>query len=381
MLSIIRNAQYYGLSGSSYHLRELEVLMNHPSRVSAIRTELLLTDAFLSLAGDLKFGLLNSKRKRQEDTVRIRLLNHVVVEGNLKNGLESQEPVLHRYENLKEGLRQLLDSKGEYALDSASISSQIRLISINMERWRRETSSYGRRYIFINIPSYMLEVVDHDSVVIYSKIIVGTPEKETPVLSSVVECFSIYPYWHVPRKISVEEYLPILKKDTTFLRRNNFDVLDRKGKVLNPDSIPWSKFTENYFPVVLRQREGVENSLGVIKFIFDNPHAVFLHDTNAKRLFKSTNRAFSHGCIRMEKAVELAHYLVTGSLNIESKTISKYLKEKEQHWIDLRNPIPIFTRYFTCDFQNGKLNMYKDVYGKDQQLYELLYQDAEQVEF
>lgn len=380
MLLVIRHAQYYGLPRSLYHLSELENLSQHSGHVNTVRKELLLTDAFLSFSGDLKFGLRNPKQKQNEDSLRINLLSKVLSNGDLLKILESQEPKYEGYHSLKEGLRMILDSAKVYDIDSVSMFERIRLISINMERWRRETETLGSRYIFINIPSFMLDVVSEDSIAFSSKVIVGTQDTETPILSSLVECFSIYPYWHVPRKISVDEYLPILKKDTTFLRRNNFDVLDHKGNVLDPDSVAWNTFNQNYFPVVLRQREGTENSLGIIKFIFDNPYAVYLHDTNAKRLFKSTSRAFSHGCIRMEKAVELAHYLVTGSVGEESKTISKYLKQKQQRWIDLKSPIPIYTRYFTCDYKNGVLHVYKDIYCKDRQLYDLIYKDKDNLD-
>ncbi|HEY0654375.1 MAG TPA: L,D-transpeptidase family protein [Chryseosolibacter sp.] len=369
LMALINSAHYYGLAAGRYHGAELASM----SKVQTVRKELLLTDAFLSFAADVKFGLLDSKKKSNDDSVRLVLLKDVVTNGSLKRKLEALEPGFAPYESLKTALREQLESHNKYTNDSASVNEKVRLISINLERWRREVVLLADRHIYINIPSFMLEVIDADSVVLSSRIVVGKPETQTPVLSSVVECFTIYPYWHVPRKISVEEYLPILKRDTTFLRRNNFDVLDRKGKVLNPDSVAWEKFNTNYFPVVLRQGEGTENSLGVIKFIFDNPHAVFLHDTNAKRLFSSTARAFSHGCIRMERAVELAHYLVTGSVTVESKTISKYLKEKQQRWIDVKRPIPIYTRYFTCDYVNGVLRMYKDIYGADQALYDLLY--------
>lgn len=374
MLFIIRNASYYGFAPGNHHLAELE----HSPGAATVRKELLLTDAFLSFAADLKFGLRKSKQKGLEDSLRIELLREVVTGESVVQILESQEPRFKGYQLLKERIRVILDSAQKYNVDSVSTMEKIRLISINMERWRRESSAFNDRYIFINIPSFKLELVDNDSTILSSKVIVGKPETATPVLSSVVECFTIYPYWHVPRGIAIEEYLPILKNDTSFLSRNHFDVLDRKGNVLNPDSVSWKKFNANFFPVVLRQREGPENALGIIKFIFDNPYAVYLHDTNAKRLFNRTNRALSHGCIRMEKAVQLAHYLVTGSVNAESKTISKYLNEKQRRWVDLKNPIPIYTRYFTCGLENGVLTMYKDIYNEDEAISELIFGPAGQ---
>lgn len=373
LILFIRNASYYGLNSQRYHIDELMRLGNGLSNSTLIRKELLMTDAFFSLAADLKHGMLKSIRSARVDSVELNLLHRVALNGNLRRQLESQEPLFKGYTALRHGLALILDSLKMQAYDSIGANDKIRVISINLDRWRNEEANLSQRHIFINIPSYMLDVVEDDSVVLSSRIIVGTPDKETPLISSVVECLSIYPYWHVPRKIAVEEYLPIIKLDTSFITRSNFDVLDRKGRLLNPDSIDWSKFTQNYFPVSLRQREGPENSLGVIKFVFDNPYAVYLHDTNAKRLFKNKERAFSHGCIRMERAVDLAHYLVTGKMGVESNTIARYLKERQQHWVELNKPIPIYVRYFTCEYKDGKLFVFKDIYKNDQPLYERLF--------
>ena len=164
-----------------------------------------------------------------------------------------------------------------------------------------------------------------------SPVVVGAPSTPTPVFSSNIECFTIFPYWYMPRKIAVYEYLRVIKLDTSFLSRNNFDVLDRTGKIQNFKTIDWKKYNENNFPFTLRQREEKENSLGIIKFVFDNPYAVFLHDTNSKKLFKHKVRAYSHGCIRLEKAVEFAHYLIGGKrTSISSRALNKYLGEQKR---------------------------------------------------
>jgi murein L,D-transpeptidase YcbB/YkuD len=212
-----------------------------------------------------------------------------------------------------------------------------------------------------------LQLILNDTVRFYSKIIVGKPDKPTPLLSSMVDCIVLFPYWYVPRKIAVEEYLPIIQHDSSFITRNNFEIL-RRGLVVNPDSIDWQMFNENYFPVSLRQREGTENSLGVIKFVFDNPYAVYLHDTNSKRSFSNKMRALSHGCVRVEKAIDLAHILVTGDLIKKSNTITRYLKKEERHAISLSKPMPIYIRYITCEYRNDVLYCYADIYNQDAKL-------------
>ena len=382
LIAFIENVRYFGLLPSNYHLTEIRGLKGKLNSAKSIyRLEALLTDAYLEVSRNIRLGKAIESTD-QQDSVTISSLEGYVQGGALQDWITLAEPSFFGYRSLKRGLEQLIDSlptDQRNAVLSCSplladdLREKMRIIAINLERWRSEKVAFGTRYIFVNIPAFTLYVVENDSVILESRIIVGTPKTPTPVLSSMVECFVTYPYWHVPRKIAVEEYLPMIQRDTTFIERNNFDVLDRKGNLINPDSVDWKRLNKNNFPVSLRQREGKDNALGIIKFLFDNPYAVFLHDTNAKRLFMSKARAFSHGCIRMEKAIELAYYLVSGDLNKKSRDVERYLKEERRHSIELRNPIPIFVRYYTCDFDNLELKYYKDIYGKDRPVGDILY--------
>jgi murein L,D-transpeptidase YcbB/YkuD len=291
--------------------------------------------------------------------------------------LEAQEPPHDRYQELKKALRQLLNKADSVnfnllmtglTYECIDLHKKVQCIEVNMERWRSEKNLMQRKYIWINIPAFQLQVVDNGRFVIESRIIVGKTESQTPVLSSTIEFITLFPYWRVPRKIAIQEYLPIIQNDTSFLKLNNFEVLDKKGNILDPATIKWQDFNPQYFPVSLRQQEGIENSLGIIKFVFDNPYAVFLHDTNVKSLFRKKTRAFSHGCIRMEKALDLAKYLAPNRTMVEEK-----ISAKEQCTITLANPVAIYTRYFTCEYVNGRLNFYEDVYSLDKALIDLLY--------
>ena len=386
LIEFIRKIRYYGLMLADYHLPELEAESTPAWRRDVLlRRDVILTDAFLSLANDLRYGRVQAVGPRM-DSLRVALLVEALREGSLSRSLASQEPAFPQYRNLKKALRIAIDgtdTKSKELLlqgitsDSIPDHHNVRIIEINLERWREEKSDWGPRYIEVNIPSFMIRVVDDYEIVLESRAIVGKPENPTPQFSSVVQCFVTYPYWHVPRKISVDEFLPAIQRDTSFIRRNNFDVLDRKGNVLNPDSIPWSSFHKNNFPVILRQREGTENSLGVIKFVFDNPYAVFVHDTNAPRLFKSKKRAFSHGCIRMEKARALGHYLITGDVTRKSPLLEKYLDQKMRHTIEVVEPIDIHIRYFTASADvDGNVEIYDDVYGKDPDMMQAFYRKA-----
>lgn len=384
LVGFIAQIRYYGLRPQHYHLTELAMrhrLWWRPEFL--LRRDVLLTDAFLSLARDLRLGHLAIN---VNDSTGLALLREVLVNGGLEKRLEAIEPDFNQYRNLRKGLGRLIASADSaqralllrgMTLDTIPMHQDVRTIEINLERWRAERASWGRLYIFVNLPSYMVEMIDEDRVVLESRAIVGKPAKATPEFSSMIQCFVTYPYWHVPRKISVEEFLPIIQRDTSFIRRNNFDVLDRKGRVLTPDSVDWKRFNKNNFPVILRQREGTENSLGVIKFVFDNPYAVFLHDTNAPRLFRLKNRALSHGCVRIEKAETLAHLLVTGEPGKKSAVIAGYLDQKLRHTIDLARPIPIHIRYFTATADaDGNVSFPEDVYEKDGALIQSLYRSA-----
>lgn len=373
LIAFIGKVRYFGLLPGDYHLSEIGLLKDKLNSIENIcRLEALLTDAYIRIARHIAFGK-TMPSTREVDSLSISSLERYAQGGGLDNNITAGEPSLPGYRLLKHGLGQLMDSLAPGERNAVlqnspgardSIRRRIETIEVNLERWRLE-KNFGGRYIFINIPSFMLYLVENDSVILESRVIVGTSATPTPELSSTIDCFITYPYWHVPRKIAVEEYLPLIQQDTSFIDRNNFDVLDKRGNLLQAGSLDWKRFSESYFPVSLRQREGRENALGILKFVFDNPYAVFLHDTNAKRLFRSKVRAFSHGCIRMEKAVELAHYLVTGHPGKKSKYVDRFLKEESMHWIELQKPIPIYIRYYTCGFHNGRFSYYGDIYQKD----------------
>ncbi|MBL7847193.1 MAG: L,D-transpeptidase family protein [Cyclobacteriaceae bacterium] len=364
LLGFIQQARYYGLAPKDYHIDELL-----DATTSRSRTDVLLTDAFLSLAHDLRYGTRNPVKSVKEDSIRLKALVQSRGSEQAVEYLRLCQPPYSGYRELRLALRHVIDSlepsQRLSVLQHKDTTARIAHIEANLDRWRQERLSFHGRYILVNVPSFMLYVMQDDNVVLASRIIVGETQTPTPELSSRITRLVTYPYWHVPRKIAVKEYLPAIQQDTSILKRNNFDVLDRQGRLLNPDSVPWSSYTPDYFPVSLRQREGRENALGVIKFEFSNPYAVFLHDTNARKLFQQSVRAFSHGCIRMEKAEALAHYLVTGNLNEKSKKLTELLMKQEKHVLRLSEPIPIYVRYFTAEVRGGKLMIYPDLYQKD----------------
>lgn len=264
---------------------------------------------------------------------------------------------------------------GKYTTQALSYNREkiIKQISMAMERWRWE-SKFPERYAFINIPAFWLTVFEKDTVVMQSAIVCGKPENQTPILKSKIDHMLIYPYWNVPISIATKEILPAVQRDTSYIRRKNFEVLGAGNTVLDYTKIPWKRYNKDYLPVRFRQRIGEENSLGVVKFNFNNPYGVYLHDTNSKRYFKTSSRAQSHGCIRLELFNEFADFLIRDdSLNYTHDSLQVYFAKQEQRKIKLKKPLPIYTRYYTAHADSTGLKLYIDVYRKDEEMMKLIY--------
>jgi L,D-transpeptidase YcbB len=334
------------------------------------RLDILLTDAFITMARHLGHGVSRPVGAATEtDAFYAALLSEALATGQIRPLLEAQEPCGRQYLALKKELRTLLSQRSTPTDNQAAINGKISKLNINLERWRWEAAVLPERYVFVNIPAFELEVIEGGKPVLVSKTIVGAKATPTPVLESSIWCFTIYPYWTVPRSITIKEILPKAKVDSTYLKRNLYELLDARSNTVDPTTLDWSGYDENNFPFVIRQKEGRENALGIVKFRFDNPFGVYLHDTNARQLFARKERALSHGCIRMEKAEEFAYYLVKNdSVYSNPMLLEQYFNLKKRTEISVIQPIPIYVKYFTAWEKNGKIVYYNDVYSKDSQL-------------
>lgn len=371
MIGMIRGVPMYGLVPDDYRSAELEALHTEAlvfRFTTPERMDILLTDAFLTIARHLGSGRLMRKEKMHApgaDTALVALLMKALKTGQIRQSLESVEPCHPQYLALKAELQRLLQLPTPLTADVARQQT----LSINMERWRWEDRMFPSRYLMVNIPAYSMVVMEGDNKVIDSKVIVGTKDNPTPELQSTIWCFTVYPYWNVPRSIAVTEILPRLKTDPAYLNRHFYEVLDARGNVLDASGIDWQAYDEGNFPYYFRQREGKDNSLGVVKFTFDNPHSVYLHDTNAPHLFARSQRALSHGCVRVEKAKELAYYLVKhDTIYSNPQLLARYFELSKRTEVSLIQPIPIFIRYFTAWNTGDEVVYYNDVYGKDGQM-------------
>lgn len=265
-----------------------------------------------------------------------------------------------------------IDGKiGRNTREELSISAyeRYRQIVINLERlrWEQQVPEY---YVFINIPSFQLSVVDNDSVVTVFKVITGHRRTPTPELTSEIEHFTTYPEWYVPFSISSNEILPKMQDDPEYLQRNRYMIYNKERQLVDATSIDWDSIGRSNFNFKIKQRSGRHNALGTIKFSFPNPYHVYLHDTPGKRLFRNTVRAYSHGCIRLENPVKFGQYLLEYDTNDIAPDSLQALMDSARHQrIKLSEPVPIYIRYLTCSADtNGNITFYKDIYNKDMDL-------------
>ncbi|MFZ1783666.1 MAG: L,D-transpeptidase family protein [Ferruginibacter sp.] len=276
-----------------------------------------------------------------------------------------------------------LQADGKYGKNlMASLNSndveRFKRIAITLDKYKQLPEKMPSKYIWVNIPGYYLVVVDSDTISLESKVIVGKPETRTPLLTSKISDIITYPTWTVPTSIIVKQYLPRLKNNPNYISRIGLKLLNGKGDVIDPNSVNWSKYSRG-IPYRVVQGSGDNNSLGVIKFNFNNPYSVYLHDTNQRYLFKNAGRALSHGCVRVQEWEKLAYYIANNdsalsnrkdSLRYTADSIKNWIAKKERRRIDVKNHIQLFIRYFSCDGMNGVVKFYDDIYGEDKQLME-----------
>ncbi len=243
----------------------------------------------------------------------------------------------------------------EYTIANLNVplANRIKTIVVNMERyrWVSKTFTNANEFIFINIPSYKLRYFTTGKTIFESKVVVGKAMNKTVVFNADMKYIVFNPYWNVPKSILKNEILPAIQKDPNYLEKNDME---------------WHEG-------IVRQKPGPKNALGQVKFLFPNSNAIYLHDTPSKSLFDLEKRAFSHGCIRIEKPKELLHLLMKEDKNWTPEKIETTLTAGKEKWYTLQKKIPVFIGYFTAWVDNeGVIHFYDDVYKRDERLAAML---------
>ena len=257
---------------------------------------------------------------------------------------------------------------------NVSIDDRIDQIIINMERWRwvPKPKKFEEKHIFVNVPEYMLYARDKGKNVLDMRVIVGKTMNNTPVFSDKIEYIVFSPYWNVPNSIIFDEFLPKLQQDPGWLEKMDMELLNgfsKNAQPISPYSVDWFAVDEKNFKYRIRQRPGPENPLGDIKFIFPNEHEVYLHHTASETLFNENQRGFSHGCIRVEKPVELARFLLQDQPEWTESRIIEAMHAGEEKYLNLKEKVPVYIVYFTCWVDDkGAVNFRDDIYGHDKTL-------------
>ncbi len=456
LVEFVKQSELYGLFPADYNFNYLNSVKEKLAADSLhkideeewLKADVMFTDAGLRVLRDIKYGRFSINTFTTVDSATrsdyiISKLNDIVQQNNLSAIIESSEPTLTGYRDLKAGIKRFVDSMDRktytyvvYPIkpnnekdsfwfvktlqkrlseskcaeitpslpDSTMLSSYVKKyqklkgikqdglissslikmintndverfkrIAITLDRYKQLPDTMPQKYIWVNLPAYYMELRDSDTVVFRSKVICGKPETRTPLLKSELNNMVTYPTWTVPTSIIAKQYLPKLKTNPNYLTKIGLKLVDGKGDDVDPNKINWAKYTKG-IPYKVMQNSGDDNALGVLKFNFENPYAVYLHDTNQRYLFKKTSRALSHGCVRVQEWEKLAHYIVQNdSLNLKPGDSMRYNTDSINSWINnkitkrvpIKNKIPLFINYFSCEGKDGKITFYDDIYGED----------------
>jgi L,D-transpeptidase YcbB len=264
-------------------------------------------------------------------------------------------------------------SVGPMTLAALQVPVEVRIAQmvLNLERWHRDRQALEDRYILVNIPAFTLDVVEHERAVMRMRVIVGKPHQRTPMFHATMTYLVLNPYWEVPHSIAKREILPELHNDPTYLQKHNMKVIESWGpsvQVVDPATINWSAISSHDLRYRFRQEPGTQNALGQIKFKFPNAFNVYLHDTSTPSLFAKSQRAFSHGCIRVEKPIDLAAYLLQDIPQWSRQRILATIAGNAQQRIDLRTPMPVHIVYRTAWVdEDGSVQFRPDIYRYDKE--------------
>ncbi|MGI9534047.1 MAG: L,D-transpeptidase family protein [Thermodesulfobacteriota bacterium] len=255
--------------------------------------------------------------------------------------------------------------KNTVAALNIPIDQKIDSIMINMDIWRKLPQNLGNKYVLVNVPAFKLFGVENNTTSIEMRVIVGRLDWNTPIFSEYMEYVVINPYWNIPSSIFEDEILPELRKDPEYLQKKKIQVVSLEtARVQKNYSENWSDVNPNNFNYRLRQVPGAANPLGRLKFILPNKHSVYLHDTPDKKLFSRSNRRFSHGCIRVEKPLQLAEFVFNENDDWNANRVQSEIDTGASKNVYLKQPIPVHIMYFTVWIENDdSVHFRNDVYN------------------
>lgn len=250
-------------------------------------------------------------------------------------------------------------------LTDVSTASKKEMIVLAMERLRWLPRNLGSRHVFINQPAYQATYINNDRDELSMRVVVGKKSNQTNFFQDEIETIEYNPYWGVPRSIIVNEMLPQLRRDPSYLDRQGYELTDRKGRRVASTNINWHSVGSASIPVDIRQPPGARNALGELKILFPNKHAIYMHDTPSKSLFNRESRALSHGCIRLHDPRGMAAAVLGSTREHIAQQIAQGRNKAEP----VPGNIPVYVSYFTAwPNEDGSVGYYADMYDRDKRL-------------
>lgn len=265
---------------------------------------------------------------------------------------------------------------GSRTVRAANATPEQRLaqVLVNLERMRWLQRDPAERALRVNIPDFTVVLDDGGREVWKSRAIVGeTPETRTAEFSKMMTYLVVNPTWHIPDSIAIRTYLPKAQRDPGVFARDNIRLFTRGGTEINPRLVDFTQYTPENFPFRIKQKPNDDNALGQVKFMFPNDFSIYMHDTPHRGLFSRDARAFSNGCIRLEKPVELAQILLQGQVDDPAAAYAGWREAKTERTVPLQRPIMVHIEYRTAfGAPDGTIRYRSDIYGRDAEVFQAL---------
>jgi len=258
---------------------------------------------------------------------------------------------------------------------NVTVAERIAQVRANLERLRWVARELAGDYLLVDIAGFSAQLWLDEALAWKARVVVGRPYRTTPEFRATMKYLVLNPEWNVPPTILREDVLPKVSRNPGYLSAHHMRVIDQAGRIIDPATIDWARYRSQprAFPHQIVQAPGSDNPLGSIKFMFPNEHTVYLHDTPSRALFEKTVRAFSSGCIRIEKPLQLASLLLDDPQRWGEQQLLDAIATGKTQTVPVRRTVPVLLLYFTASIgEDGKLAFRPDLYRRDGPIVEAL---------
>ena len=379
IIAEIKKADDYGLRASDYALPNLDGFNSNDAKATEhiADAEIAISYAVLDYARDARGGRIDPQSLSENLDPALTLpdpsevIRSIAIRSDPAAYLRSFQPDHPQFEALRRKLIELRGSDSDGKKAGAN-TARIRAILVNMERWRWLPNDLGPFYVNVNVPEFMLRVVDEGKVIHTARVVVGKRDKQTPIFSNEMQEVVFNPVWNVPTSIKTEEILPWVNSggglfgggySTAIFERHNLHI-KYGGREVDPRSIDWGRVDIRNMEIY--QPPGPGNVLGHVKFVFPNKHDVYMHDTTEKNYYGQPYRAESHGCMRVQNPDQLAFVLLKHDQGWTEARVASAIRGSGDNHIGLQQKIPVYISYFTLRVNDdGSISTFGDLYGHD----------------